>query len=584
MAKLPFVPHYEPQSDFLIVLRDSAWIRDTMHELGATAIVRSGYTAYLWNSRLGDRFLLGVGVIDGKLIVGPQRLDGFPAQLGAGGYTIIDLTGDRAIVHPDFFGMSPVYVSDKLVTNRLHLAGIVARSIDVNNALSSTYNDGGFSFSFSTFKTPIRDVELLPAGARVQLGPEHVKVLRADASEDFEALDPEAYWALIERGAEEVVDNVAAVVDSGLPVFADITGGRDSRVVFGALVAAGRQRDVVFNTIANPTTDALRTDLEIGTGLVSLYGGSYSERPRVVGYAEHGLEQNLERRRSQVFGAYHWIVPSDVRPHISLSMSRTIRMLGGGGELYRDYWRPMLFTSIDSEQVADDDLVYAMLSRHLGTRLGARYFERYAPNLLATFRALPGGSVGHKLDAHYLNFRNRFHFGSRQSSPESMITMNVATSPSLLAASRGLPARDRAAGRVLFDVIRSFDERLAYLSFDSPSDPRIFESVYHRRSQYDGRELSVKPAVHLATNVADRRNFPRPRVPLAPSWNFEDVLDTEIANAVELLSDPSSDFSFLVDGDLTSYIAWAREHSPRNRSSLASKLRAFADYSDLARL
>lgn len=169
MTVLPFVPHLEPQSDFLILLHDSQRIREKMTALGATATVRPGYTAYVWNSRLGGRFLLGVGVIDGELLSGPRRLREMPSRLGAGSYTVVDLANDVATVQPDLFGMNATYISDVLVTNRLHLAGLVSRKVDVDNALSATYNDGGFSFSFNTFKTPVQDVELLPTGSRVEL-------------------------------------------------------------------------------------------------------------------------------------------------------------------------------------------------------------------------------------------------------------------------------------------------------------------------------------------------------------------------------------------------------------------------------
>lgn len=581
MTGLAFIPHLEPQSDFLVVLQDSERIRDTMRALGATVVERDDYTAYLWSSRLGDRFLIGLGVLDGQLMVGPRRLREMPSRLGAGSYTIVELSSHAAVVQPDLFGMNTTYYSDGLVTNRLHLAGLVSRMVDAERALSVTYNDGGFSFSFNTFTTPVREVALLPAGARVEVGAGGLRVVQEETTHDFGTLEVDDYWTLIERGAQEVVDNVTAVVDSGLPVFADITGGRDSRVVFGALVAAGRQHEVIFNTIANPTTAGLQADLEIGTGLVSLYGGAYSERPRAVGYAQHSIDQNLVRRRSQVFGAYHWITPSDVRPYASLTKTPMIRMLGGGGELYRDYWKPMLFTSIDADERATDDVVRSMLERHRGTSLGPQYFEQYVPDLLDTFRALPGESVGHKLDAHYLNFRNRFHFGPRQSSPETMSTINVATSPSLLAASRGLPARERAAGRVLFDVIQSFDAKLAYLPFDKPGDPQILSSPYHRPSPHGEAPLALQPATHLAMDVADRRPFLRPTLPGSADWTFEDILDAEISLSLEILSDPSSGFSFMVDDELRAHVEWAKNYSPRNRSSLASKLRGFADYSAL---
>ena len=553
-----------------------------MSALGATRVVRRGYTAYVWGSRLGDLFLIGLGVLDGRFLLGPRRLRQSPSRLGSGSYTIIDLSSEVATVQPDPFGMCATYVSRDFVTNRLHLAAIVHPEINVDNALSVTYNDGGFSFSLNSFGTPLRGVSLLPVGASVRVTSDRVEVIETDFGVD-DILEPSEYWELIEQGAEEIVENVVAVVESGLPVFADVTGGRDSRVVFGALVAAGLQRDVVFNTITNPATPELREDLEIGTGLVSLYGGSYGDRPRAVAYAEHSVDQNLQRRRSQILGTYHWIVPTDLRPVVSVTKVPTIRMLGGGGELYRDYWGALLFSSVDPESMATEDVMRDMLVRHRGKALGSMYFERYASDLVGTFMALPGSSVGHKLDAHYLNFRNRFHFGLRQSSPESMSTINVATSRALLNASRGLPASERSTGRVLFDVTRVFDEKLAHYRYDKPGDARIFSSPYHRVSIYGEEPLPLEAAVASATQAQSSSGFLRPQMPSAAAWDFNEILDNEINESIEVLSSGGSAFSFLVDGTLLSYVEWARAHSPRNRSSLASKLRSFADYDLLTR-
>lgn len=580
MAKLDFIPHDEPQTDFITVATDTDDLRVVMTRLGATRIPTRNHTTYVWNRRLGKRFMFGMGVLDGRLIVGPTHLDEMPEELGAGSYTIVDLADDAAQVKPDPFGMNVTYISDLFITNRLHLAAIVADRIDLNAAITSLYNDGGFSFSFNAFQTPVSGVSILAAGASAIVQNGRVSVVHNNDESDYEPHSPEAYWRLIEKGAAEVVANVTAVASSGLPVFADITGGRDSRVVFGALVAAGLQDRVVFNTIANPSTPGLKADLEIGTGLVSRYGGSYSERPRAVGYAVHSVAQNIERRRSQVFGAYHWIVPSDIRPVSTLTKTPTIRMLGGGGELYREYWQPLLFTSADSNAASTPDEFDQLLTKHRGASLPSGLFPRYLSYLTTSLMALSGQTVGQKLDAHYLNFRNRFHFGPRQSSPQNMMSINVATAPSLLAAYRGLPAVERASGRVLFDVIRTLDEQLAFLPFDSPNDERIFDSTYHRPSRYQSSALTLDPAVELATDVLDTRNFQRAAYPTAEVADFEKTLDQEIDESIEIISSAGSPFSFLLGPELSEYVAWAKNHSPRNRSALASKLRAFADYSE----
>ncbi|MBE2899207.1 hypothetical protein HPC37_10650 [Pasteurellaceae bacterium 20609_3] len=75
------------------------------------------------------------------------------------------------------------------------------------------------------------------------------------------------------------------------------------------------------------------------------------------------------------------------------------------------------------------------------------------------------------------------------------------------------------------------------------------------------------------------RFFQRPIIPSFPDWNFESFLDMEIEKSLAILKEKNNIFSFLINDDLFELICWAKEHSPRNRSSLASRLRAFADYS-----
>lgn len=578
MSELKFIPYSDSRVDFLITTQSNEYIRSTLIGLGANEIKKSGYTAYVWDSRLGDRFLSGLGVLDSTFYLGPRRMSVIPSNYGAGNYVFVDLSSHSALVQPDPFGMSMVYTSESFVSNRLHLLALLVKKTNIPASFSSTYNNGGFSYSLNTFDTPIDGVKLLPAGATAKIINGKIHIEQTYLKSDFQEKSPTEYWQLIRKGAQEVIDNVTAILDSGLPVFSDLTGGRDSRVVFGALVASGRVKDAIFNTISNPTSPGLTTDLNIASGLVKRYGGSYQGRPVPIGYSVHTPEQNLERIRSQVFGTYHWITPGDIKPLFSVSKMPSIRMLGGGGELYREYWKPMLFNTVESAKVSSDDYISELLHEFQDKRFGSDFLPSYMDSLLETFQRLPGDKVGHKLDAHYLNFRNRFHFGQRQSIPESMYTLNVAATPSLLEASRSLPLSEQMTERVLFDVIRCFDDKLAYFEFDSPTDERIFHSNYHL-SRINNDSVKVSPALDIVQNIKDIRGFQRTMRPHLFDWDFNTIIDKEIENSIEILQSSDTEFSLLVNDDLNNLISWAKEYSQRNRVTLASKLRAFADYS-----
>src|SRR5690606_34489104 len=103
------------------------------------------------------------------------------------------------------------------------------------------------------------------------------------------------------------------------------------------------------------------------------------------------------------------------------------------------------------------------------------------------------------------------------------------------------------------------------------------------KSQYDSKSLCIEPAVEMAMKANDRRGFQRPIRPEPTQWDFDAILDTEIQRSLEILSERGSKFGFLKERNLEKYIEWAKQHSPRNRSAIASKLRAFADLDRIGR-
>lgn len=575
---LPFVPFKEPQCDFLLTTNKDAGIRDSLVALGATAYEMDGYSAFVWNSRLTNRFMVGVGVLDSKFYTGPRALENIPGTFGAGNYSVIDLQPAVARVYPDYFGLNTIYAGNGIVTNRLHLAALIVKTINPSVAISAFYNDTGFSYQSNLFETPIKGISLIAAESYVELSKFGIDVKRYRPDNSFETADPEQYWALLDQGASEVVSNLEAVVESGFPVFCDLSGGKDSRMVYSAVVAAGLQDRVVLNTIVNPGTAILETDLRIATGLAKRFGGSYTGRPVVNGYAEYTVEQNLHRRRSQRFGSYHWLQPTDVRPRSALTKVPTFRLMGGGGEFYRSVAHAQFFPGVDWDAESSSDLIRETILGHEGTKLSVQYAPLYIDSMISTFEALPGDQIGNKIDSHYMNFRSRFHFGAQQTLPEMMTIVNVAMTPSLVAAARSLPSQERFSGRVLYDVISTLVPELAQLEFETPFAGNVFDSEYNRTSTRTGDLQYVEGAPEMVSGI---RNHPTAQLPVVPNsieWEFNTILETEIETSLELLSDPGSIFNFFVGPELIDYIDDARKTRPSAFSAVASKLRSFADY------
>lgn len=579
-----FIPHDGPQTDYFITTNDNSKTRELLEALGATVHANENYTAYVWDSRLKDTFLSGAGVLDSNFRLGPTSLPRMPRSFGSGTYHVVQLLHDGARVVPDTFGILPVYYSDTAVTNRLHLAALVEREIDAHNSMSATYDYSGFSFQFNTLHTPVRGFKLVESGHVVIVDGAKVTTSQFHLENSFEILSKDEYWGLIERGAEDLVRDIIAMVDSDYPIYTDITGGKDSRLVFGAIVAAGRQKDVIFNTIANPSNEGQKVDLDIATGLVSRYGGTYNKASSVVGYSHHSVVANMVKRRSQVFGSYHWITPSDISPVRPLNKKPFIRVMGGGGEVYRSRWNYLLFTKTDLDQLATPHSILDMLTSHQPkdrtAQVAQDYFYLYCDQLVSDFMRMPGPTLGHKMDSHFLNFRNRFHFTQKQSNAESMFGLSIANSPALLSAYRGLPSSERQIGRVAYDVMRTFDEKLPHYPFDKPLNPKIFTSPYHRKSMVEERELTLVPKPEIALRP---RTVPPgvefPTRPVSPDYDFSGILDQEIERSRDVILS-STLYKFLNKEDLDNLINWSSERSIAQKSAIASKLTAFADYTD----
>lgn len=335
LSACEFVPYEGDYVDFYITTEDTAALSDMLMSLGARRFLREGHTIYVWYDSLPATLFLGSGVVGGKFRKGPQGISGQTIDYGAGAYAVIE-SGQRASkVVPDPFGMHVIYASETCVTNRLHLAALTGRALDYGSAFSSTYANHMFSYQFAVFDTPVSGVRMLAAGDIVRIA--DVITVKSNNTASFGVASPTEYWKLIDAGVREIVGNVNAVVDSGYPVICDLSGGRDSRLLLAALIVSGRVSDVAFNTHTNDPSRS--SDLDIATGLVREFGGNYQQSSPVMGYAVEEVSSAFLRRRSQLFGSYHYIVKSELNQVVPIARSNSVRMLGGCGELYRDYYQ-----------------------------------------------------------------------------------------------------------------------------------------------------------------------------------------------------------------------------------------------------
>lgn len=586
---LDFIPYDGACGDFLITTRDCEALRTRLSALGAEAMVRNGHTVYTWNLPRGQHILSGTGIFDGKFAIGPAVLARFPEDPGTGMFNLLSFWPDKTSVRTDICAHHSVYYGAGIVTNRLHLAAIAVGRLDTAGAFANAAFNSVICHQLSTIATPVEGVNVLLGGEEVEITDNVTARQRdevfpgppTDANGNPGYLTPDEYHALVEKGAEEIIANVQAILDSGRPVICDISGGRDSRIVLAAVVALGRMKDVVFNTKVTPNKLG-DIDVAIATGLVKEFGGSYHPTPETIGWDVGTPRDRLLKRRSHFFGTYHFFPKAQLNSIHAIGEVKGVRMLGGAGEIYRDVFQKFL-------QVEDRRQPYdpGTLRRHLMAREAWEtvpdIIMKSMPLYTRTFEHLPGATLSQKVDSHYFFFRNSYHYGIKMPKIGNTEDINPGVSVSLLKAARGLPPEVKATGRVVFDITRALCEKLAYVQYDKPWQVDFTQSDYHRPSQYDGQVLELPPAPELLKKRAEAAHFSVKR-PKNPDIDFKAICWDMFSENFDRLRAQESELSAYASDKLYDLGKRAWEDMDGNKAginrtgSFASRMQAFNDF------
>lgn len=587
--ELLFVPHNPPLADFLVVTGNDTSLPRAMERLGARILRRPGHTLCLWGFPDGEILMAGAGIVDGQLHWGPKTLPRKPLSHGPGSYVILDLQSPELTINADPLGGHVLYVGAGLVTNRLHLAMKAVRKVDFASALASTHSNHMFCQQFNVADTPVDGVRIAMPGDTIKVASRVVVEVGNPPAEFYTPLTPTEYWNYISLAAKELAENVDSILDSGLPVVCDLTGGQDSRVLLATLIALDRTQDVSFRTqyseadalvtatvSAHRALELKRADRRIAAALVKRYGGTYSPPPvRIVGRSARTVGENILTRRSQRFGSYHFVTNALLRTATVVHDQPYIRMMGGSGELYRSYYQ-RFFTAVEADLPFDSTVVGPMLRNTRNPILPTGLLEMSIPLFVDTFSVLPERTVGHRLDSHYRHFRNRYHFGANMSTGASHFVISPLWSPSLLRAASGLPEEDKGMGRVLFDVTRELCEELAYFPHDKPH-PISTRSPFHKPSKYDDSPPELK---YLDDPKDDRTTAAAsPGAVEGASSSILPALCLEIARrSCRELRASKTPFAELCTDSFLDYLENDMAQKPTRIGSWSSRLQGFVDY------
>lgn len=398
---------------------------------------------------------------------------------GTGYFTAILSTGDEVLFVTDLLGFEHLYVHDGprgwTISNRLHAlvehlrAENTARKLNVNYAAMVLWSKHAFLRQCHAHGLAIEGLSLVPMDCYLVVSRGRIEYRKKPVLAEVFGGVQDSYETLIEAAADQIARSISAIRSSSLfdDVSTDLSGGRDSRVVFGALVHLGVATEVPTVTRDLPGTRDLKCALRIVETYKAPFHTGDPEAPWM--FAETP-EDALCQWRSYYMGMYHKmsLTPWSVRG----AYRRSIRLTGSSGGIYRSVWSNWLSRSLS--ETAPGETLDALFER-MFPQYPTQHRRGAAEALSDCILSLPGRSALEKFDNHYLYFRNRMHFGMRaQRTQVSGLTWSPLVCPALLLASRKLDWEQRRTGKAVFDVQDRLAPELNFFKYEGDPWPAEF--------------------------------------------------------------------------------------------------------------
>lgn len=581
---MKFHPNLEPFGDFLVTNAPPAeaikpGLLKHTRVCGSITVFHS-----IDPDQLGDGLFLGMACLDGDMILGPKGLDlrsHRDARISSeanGQFVAVEIRDDRCVkVIADYFGLTPVfYVMDGAnlsVSNRIHILVEYLKqsgkkiSPSLQSLAANWFAEYSFGYQQTTSETLISGIRLMQPNEYAILDG-NIAEIKRNEFKPYEIKSESDYQDIIREGAKEIQNNVLSAVNSDIRTVATLTGGKDSRAVMAAIVSLGLQKDVPFLT-----HKIVEKDSELSSGLVRYFGAHYDVGCGNFSQCRLDIRESISAHRSLFWGSGH-----DYRANRSFFSSDVpeFRMIGGCGELYRGFYQnrhpeELMKAAFSRQSVLD------FLSRHKNWKFfPADFFEYAAEGLYETFSDLPGETISQKLDWHYFAFRNRFHFGIKNTMRNgSTVTYSPLVSRSLHRLSHSINHEDRLSGVVLFDVTAHMCEEAAFLPYHTPFDISKLSSSYYRNSRFRKNPPSMSPDLSLLEAAGKQRAKYRQNSTSASRQEVEEAVTDTIQESLTRLRDSS--FSFLISDQLAQRVARLKNSQNDFRMIWMSRLSSLCD-------
>lgn len=506
--------------------------------------------------------LTGATIYNGKFRIGldqnkPLTFDasGLQSFMSASGQYAAILRSERTgedVITTDTFGYHTVFyyfgepddTFRLIASNRFNLVVDALRKEGKEPKLNLAYSAAQicsphtFYMQNHAHGTAASGVFMLPVDSYLHIGRKvelRKKAIYQPSGED--------YAQLLDSGIEQMKQSLSALVCAPdiEQVVTAVTGGKDSRSVFAACLSAGindRLRCYTEDAPGNPD------ELRIASNLVEAFGAQWDEGDEREQHPVT-LDDALNNWRYHLSNFYNRL---NFGTHATLGSSSTLHLTGAAGECYRTFWAATAARHIkDSDTLEDNARAFfdAVTAKDFDTSLRDEAFQSFEAEL----SGMDGEDIRDKLDAHYLFFRTRGHFGTDYTRTVINYTWHPLSQVQFFKASRLQPYEVRAAGGVMFDIV---DRLCPIMNFNEFEAGPYSDSIRSRSPHYQVyNHFNLPDAGIERWQAAQKKRAASLRSVSAPAlftWNeFPQLIQDRVEGASRKLSEYQEGFEPLLE-------------------------------------
>lgn len=415
---------------------------------------------YIFSSFTGlpDSWFDGFCFVGADYVAGSSGFDAYRDATGAtippgedGCYLTIRRVGSSHEVGSDYAGYKKIFyyfngrvwaISNSIVQLAKHLSDHGVRLTINYPQLVGFKNTSTLALQLSSFRTIFNEIDLLPSWNLIRIDESGLKI--AERPEQAQG----GYEETLTRFANTWANRLETLIrNDKAELTVDLTGGADSRTVFSLVEAARRKAGKKTRAsliVKSHKDDRWQADLAVAKKVARSVGvrvNRASSRKRV----HWPLTEAFNGWKDLNIGIYLPIYfPGTVPDFLD------VHLHGGGGEKYRQFYKPMAPS--------------AFVDEHIQQTKPSYLFSHWKRQFLE--------SVGDVLDrrpdvdplvAHYGEFRNRLHAGR---SPQYRAVVSPLASKLL---DPVVMHSDKVnSGQINFDLMESLLPGIAEFEFDEP--------------------------------------------------------------------------------------------------------------------